>query len=56
MDILPCNLTHENDSCIIDVNSDSVGSNPNVANIWTLYFDGSKMQEGFGVGYTIVDS
>ena len=35
--------------------STSVASGPCIDDLWTLYFDGSKLQEGSGAGCILID-
>ena len=58
LELLPCSPVGENESYNIDVHSDSnssIGSSLVANNIWTLYYDGSKTQDGSRAGCILID-
>jgi len=56
VELLPCNPNGANESCNIDVQSNNnIGTSLVADNIWTLYFDGSKMQDGSRAGCILID-
>lgn len=58
LEILPSSPIGENESSNIYVHSNSsnsIGSIIVANNIWTLYFDASKMQDGFGASCVLID-
>jgi len=59
--LLPCR-TGENETCTglcnsssSSVSSTSAASGPCTNDLWILYFDGSKTQDGFGAGCVLID-
>lgn len=56
MDLLPSPIG-ENELCIVSSSSSSISvvPSPCTYGMWTFYFDGSKIQEIYGVGCILID-
>lgn len=55
LDLLPCPTCDNETYTVSSSSSTSAVSRPCTYDMWTMYFDGSKTQEGFGFGCVLID-